>query len=73
MSSIGPLRSFVQEMTRAGREIWPGRAAMLSEGRKLLTRLDRARRLAAQEFALAQAIPTANTCSTAIRWSVSRW
>ena len=51
MSNIGPLRSFVQEMTRAVDKFGQDESAMLREGRKLLTRLIACDDWLPQEFA----------------------
>jgi len=51
MSNIGPLRSFVQDMTRAVDKFGQDEAAMLREGRKLLARLIARDDWLPQEFA----------------------
>jgi len=55
MSKIEPLRSFVQEMTRAVEKHGRDEAAMLREGKKLLARLIARDGWLPQEFALAHA------------------
>ncbi len=51
MSNIGPLRSFIQDMTRAVDKFGQDEAAMLREGRKLLARLIARDDWLPQEFA----------------------
>ena len=51
MSNIGPLRSFIQDMTRAVDKFGKDEAAMLREGRKLLARLIARDDWLPQEFA----------------------
>lgn len=51
MSNIGPLRSFVEDMTRAVDKFGQDEAAMLREGRKLLARLIARDDWLPQEFA----------------------
>jgi len=55
MNHIEPLRSFVQDMTRAVEQCGRDEAAMLREGRKLLARLIARDDWLPQEFALAHA------------------